>query len=561
MTDPKDPTDIGDVDWDEALAEWEEKSFSPEVARDVVTDKPAAMSGPTAPRPLYRPPTPTTDPRPPSPPVSAVETAAMEADDDDGGATLIAAIPHELLRRGDDRGRASASRGGLGQLFARDTPAEPAGDKAPVAHEPADPPDVVTSAKSVSSQSEGPAVEPRRRAPAVDGTEAVREGEFFDPFAEDDRSRPPDCPPPSKPPPPHAAPGADRRTPQTTTAHTEGARTDRSALSTHAKAEMARTGRGGLPLAATAEAARLPRSMVPLVAKAEASRPSRGVPFTGPKIEGPRLDRGASPVSLKAPGVRAERGMPPVTPRAEPAHMDRRAPSVVPKAEPPNPDRRLPSIAPKPDPLRSDRNLPPVAPRSTLRPWVASSPPSRPEPSRFGWSETCRPLPPRRIPRTWNEAFRRSTGRPSSRRTTSKRRCGTNPGWGRPSRARRSTTRGRCPGTRQKHPFESRPSLPLRRRRRRSRRLRGPPCRRCGPTSDRPTIGSTRRRERPSNSVPDGSKRKRGLWATRPRAREPCWRAANCSRSSGVVKKPRLSRPRHAIPRRPSRLPTVSREC
>ena len=36
MSDPKNPDEI-DVDWDQALAEWEDKSFSPEVARDTAT--------------------------------------------------------------------------------------------------------------------------------------------------------------------------------------------------------------------------------------------------------------------------------------------------------------------------------------------------------------------------------------------------------------------------------------------------------------------------------------------------------------------------------------------
>src|SRR5262249_11738103 len=55
MTDDKKPEELVEIDWDEALAEWEKTSFVPEVAKDVVTDKPAALAGSV--RPLYRPPT------------------------------------------------------------------------------------------------------------------------------------------------------------------------------------------------------------------------------------------------------------------------------------------------------------------------------------------------------------------------------------------------------------------------------------------------------------------------------------------------------------------------
>ena len=54
--DKKGPDDLGEVDWDSALSDWESKTFVPEVAKDVVTDKPAALSGQTVSRPLYRPP-------------------------------------------------------------------------------------------------------------------------------------------------------------------------------------------------------------------------------------------------------------------------------------------------------------------------------------------------------------------------------------------------------------------------------------------------------------------------------------------------------------------------
>jgi predicted Zn-dependent protease len=56
MTEKKD-----DTDWDSALEEWDEKAFSPEVARDEVSKKPAILTGAVpdraGARPLYRPPT------------------------------------------------------------------------------------------------------------------------------------------------------------------------------------------------------------------------------------------------------------------------------------------------------------------------------------------------------------------------------------------------------------------------------------------------------------------------------------------------------------------------
>lgn len=51
MTDDKKPTEeFGDIDWDEALTEWEQTSFDPEVAKDRATAKPGALAG--ASRPL-----------------------------------------------------------------------------------------------------------------------------------------------------------------------------------------------------------------------------------------------------------------------------------------------------------------------------------------------------------------------------------------------------------------------------------------------------------------------------------------------------------------------------
>jgi len=57
MTDDKKklPEDFADVDWDKALSEWDTGSLQPEVAKDVVSGKPAAQpgAGAGASRPLY----------------------------------------------------------------------------------------------------------------------------------------------------------------------------------------------------------------------------------------------------------------------------------------------------------------------------------------------------------------------------------------------------------------------------------------------------------------------------------------------------------------------------
>jgi cellulose synthase operon protein C len=184
MTDDKKADEIEDFDWDEALAEWEEKSFTPEVARDIVTDKPAALAGSPPPRPLYRPPSSpaAAHPTAASLPVSVVPLA-IDTDEDDGGATIIAAVPEELLRRYRPGG-ATSSHGGLGQMFARDPlgeapPSKSSGDRAE-----SDPPDVVTSARSVPSREEHSPLEPLRRALRVDASEGVPDGAMFNPFAE-----------------------------------------------------------------------------------------------------------------------------------------------------------------------------------------------------------------------------------------------------------------------------------------------------------------------------------------------------------------------------------------
>ena len=147
MSNPKDKKlDLDGLDWDDALAEWEEKSFLPEAAKDRETQAPGALQGtppppPTVSKPLYvpepktaSPPRPAVKPPAPVPPsVRPPEANRFRSpapttpgfaeddllDDEEAGATVIAAIPRELLRKGADAPTARSSGGGLGQMFAR----------------------------------------------------------------------------------------------------------------------------------------------------------------------------------------------------------------------------------------------------------------------------------------------------------------------------------------------------------------------------------------------------------------------------------------------------------
>ena len=100
MTDDKKPTnDLGDIDWDEALSEWEQTSFDPEVAKDRATAKPGALAG--ASRPLYRPPTVSPAVRPRAPVPSVAKLWAPDEDDDGMEETRIAQVPDDLLMDDD----------------------------------------------------------------------------------------------------------------------------------------------------------------------------------------------------------------------------------------------------------------------------------------------------------------------------------------------------------------------------------------------------------------------------------------------------------------------------
>jgi cellulose synthase operon protein C len=176
MTDEKKlPDGLEDIDWDQALSEWENKTFVPEVAKDVSTDKPGTLSGGAVSKPLYRPPTvaqtlrprvaPVPAPKAPPPPVPkpsrAPASPLFEEDDEGDGATLIAAIPRELLRPPSalpprptpaaPPAPKPASRGGLGQLFAREERREPAPSSRDVQSE------VVTSVKASFASTDDPA--------------------------------------------------------------------------------------------------------------------------------------------------------------------------------------------------------------------------------------------------------------------------------------------------------------------------------------------------------------------------------------------------------------------
>ncbi len=185
-----------DNEWDAALSEWDSKTFVPEIAKDTSTDKPAAP--PVVSKPLYRPPAPpTAKPRPPIPsiarppppppappaarppppaPPPAVQSVPpeelQEIEEEEGGATVIASIPQELLRS-EEAGPKSSSRGGLGQMFARDEKRDASVEvsfdesqpRMPASEIRANPPsDVFTSAKPVvPSQPDKAEATPLRR--------------------------------------------------------------------------------------------------------------------------------------------------------------------------------------------------------------------------------------------------------------------------------------------------------------------------------------------------------------------------------------------------------------
>ncbi len=198
-------------EWEAALSEWDNKTFVPELAKDTASEKPAAPVVPVS-KPLYRPPTaPATrakpaaappprpaaaapaPPPPPPPPPPEPEAASEGVEEEEGGATVIAAIPRELLRL-EEAGPKSSSRGGLGQMFAREEKRDASVEvsfeesvpRVAVAEPKPDPPsDVFTSAKPVvPSKPDASEAMPLRRPSKVDASEKVPDGAMFDPFAE-----------------------------------------------------------------------------------------------------------------------------------------------------------------------------------------------------------------------------------------------------------------------------------------------------------------------------------------------------------------------------------------
>jgi predicted Zn-dependent protease len=122
MTDDKKPDDAGDLDWDQALSEWESTSFGPDSdeAKEPSADKPGAPAGPA--RPLYRPPTtsPGTRPRLPGPVRMYEPEEATEA-------TRIARVPEELLNAHARRDSSAMPQGRLASVSGPTAPPPPAG--------------------------------------------------------------------------------------------------------------------------------------------------------------------------------------------------------------------------------------------------------------------------------------------------------------------------------------------------------------------------------------------------------------------------------------------------
>ncbi len=99
MTDEKKPPEGAEpFDWDGALAEWEDKDFSPEVAKEPPV-APAKHEPPAPPpRPFYRPPTDLMAKAPARPPAVTSEPPTARApepadDDDEDGATRMMVAP------------------------------------------------------------------------------------------------------------------------------------------------------------------------------------------------------------------------------------------------------------------------------------------------------------------------------------------------------------------------------------------------------------------------------------------------------------------------------------
>lgn len=197
----KGPFGEDDIDWDAALAEWDKKPFEPDVAKEKREKAAAAEKAataekalPGAARPLYEPP-PANEPAQPRAEtvVAAADAAPPPTPGTSGPVTLpdFVAGEDESTRIGavplsSDPGR--ANRGGLGALFRKGEPApidvelddlQPSPKHTKLEADSS----VVTSASDVES-SANPYAEPMRRPSLLDRSEAVPDGEMFDPFRE-----------------------------------------------------------------------------------------------------------------------------------------------------------------------------------------------------------------------------------------------------------------------------------------------------------------------------------------------------------------------------------------
>jgi lipopolysaccharide biosynthesis regulator YciM len=213
MTDDKKklPEDFADVDWDKALSEWDTGNLKPEVAKDVVTGKPAPQPGVAASRPLYRPPTsvPQQVSRPPAPrSIGAMPKAPppkslppprrtplpppksplppprrLLGSEDEEEATVVTTIPSELLGR---RGESTH-------------PPPPPSTVPSVVIQTDAPEGVFTSAASVAARAGGGSPEPLRRPSLVASSEKVAADGTFDPFSDQRAEADPFAAPPQRP--------------------------------------------------------------------------------------------------------------------------------------------------------------------------------------------------------------------------------------------------------------------------------------------------------------------------------------------------------------------------
>ncbi len=122
MTDQKKPDDLGDLDWEQALNEWESINLVAEVAKELPAEKPGAAAG--ASRPLYRPPT--------ASPAKGRLPGLLKAYEEEEGAeaTRIARVPDELLRRQEPSSSSPAAEivDVTGSAAHRPAPVGPAGE-------------------------------------------------------------------------------------------------------------------------------------------------------------------------------------------------------------------------------------------------------------------------------------------------------------------------------------------------------------------------------------------------------------------------------------------------